>query len=1116
MVYIPRMLRTKLALSLLVLPSFLLACSQTSDGPTPSLASPITPKAVCNAGNAENAAVVTTVVIKSNEDSFSPMATNVLNNATAALPVVTLTASGKTIELKRVAFVSAREIQATIGATEALAAGTYDVTVTNPNGHTTTATASIKIVDPPTVSDVKIPASPVSAICSAVDTVVTIDGTGFRPEDGAVVELLDGSGNVVLKGEAADVKIVDGKTIQLTVRGATPGKVPPGVYSVRVSGTEGPPACTATKVAVLKVVAPPTVTKIDPVTVCSGGGQVVNLTGTGFAAGMTVDIGTTPVAPVTVTSDTASSFTSPPLAPAGSPYDLTVKVMDGCTFTQKGALTVVAGPRLDSIDPARGWSGIDTPVTLYGDGFVAGSTVFVRAGGASGADFPLIDVNIVSGTIIRGTVPKGGAPGGPYDVVVQPPTGCPAVLVKSFTIDKDPALTISKVTPPFGWKDDKTPITISGDKFVSTPRAYLVIPSLTPKSTALKSTAFVSPQSLTSLVQKGLPVGGPYDLDVINPDGGGGKLPAAFRVVDKPIPTIDNVSPAAGTTQADTAVTITGCNFRSPKVDLVSAAGALSPATVGTLTCAGAATCPGGTSVCTLSATIKSTGAATGAYLVRVTNPDESTYGEYSAFVITNPSSKLEEGFKAAKPLTLGRRSLSTVSGRINSASRFLYAIAGEQADGTALDSIEVAPLDLFGNTGTWYAQRNRLNTPRSGAVSFQRGGYVYVLGGTSTKGGTGGASPAGTPLDTVERAKILDLSDQPQVADPETVAGTLGKGTWLYMVSAIKDGAADPDNPDGETLPSDEIVVGFGVPGGVKLSWTAVAGAKSYRIYRTAAANGASQTEVLLKDGITGTTYTDTGSDAPVTPTVLPLRPGSTAVWLTQTQKLAHARFNAGATLGADPSGAVRVYLVGGHGSCGTGGNVTMNCWEAATISIDGKTLGAFAAGTTTMNVARERLGVGALGKDNGPPGYTGNQSFVLASGGLGVSGSASSIEYAAIDAGGALTWKGEPGAVYSPKSKDGSALGVANGFAFAFAGGSPGSYTASVKRGGPGIIASMSTGVLDLTGFSDAVANVIVPAGAGGVGRFGFTLESAYFYVVGGTTNDTDAITTVSQVIY
>ena len=34
--------------------------------------------------------------------------------------------------------------------------------------------------------------------------------------------------------------------------------------------------------------------------------------------------------------------------------------------------------------------------------------------------------------------------------------------------------------------------------------------------------------------------------------------------------------------------------------------------------------------------------------------------------------------------------------------------------------------------------------------------------------------------------------------------------------------------------------------------------------------------------------------------------------------------------------------------------------------------------------------------------------------------------------------------------------------------------------------------------------------------LGRMGVTLESAYFYVIGGSTNDTDAVGTVYQVNY
>ncbi|MBI2394222.1 MAG: IPT/TIG domain-containing protein [Deltaproteobacteria bacterium] len=1203
--------RSGVALSLLLVAA---GCSRKMDGPTPSIAPPLDPKAVCNASNAENAGVVTTVTIRSEQDSFSPMAVNVMDSPQLALPRVTLASSGRSIELQRVGFVTPREIKATLGADEKLAAGSYDVTITNPNDKAGTSVGVLKVVDPPAITGVKVPTAGSDTICNAIDNTLTVEGTGFRPEDGAVVEIVDAAGAVVLTGTATDVTVVSASSITLRIAGATPPKLAPGTYGVRVTGTEGPPACVGTMQGILKVVPPPTiasvqppstctevaatfkvvgtgfrtgatvlfgaiaptkttvvsdteiqatfdpktlpagevtvtvtnpevgdggkqcsatstakvvvfppptVSSLEPSTVCSGGGQTVTATGTGFHGAMSVTVGTTLATGVTAASDTSLSFVAPPLVASGSPYDVTVKIPEGCSFTFEKSLTVVAGPRMDSVEPAKGWNGIDNPITIYGESLPIGATLSLKGAASGGGDLVLIDV-VGTGTLIRATVPAGGAAGGPYDLVLTVPSGCGATLPKAFTIDATPSITVAKVTPPFGWKGDKTPITVTGDGFKSTPRAYLVIPSLTPKSQLLKSTAFVTAQSMSSIVPSGFPsttVGNEYDLNIINPDGGGGKLAKAFRVTDLPIPTIDNVAPAAGTTQANTSVTITGCNFRSPTVAVVSSSGALTSATAGTLSCTGPATCPSGTNVCTLQATIPSTTLATGAYLVRVTNPDESTYGEYSAFVNTNPSSKLETGFVVSKPLVTGRRSLETVSGRINAASRYLYAISGEQADGTVLDTLEVAPLDLFGTLGDWYVQRNKLTTRRSGHAVVQRGSFIYVLGGTSTTNGTGGVAPSGAPLDTIERAKILDLGDQPQVDDPVTEsAGTLAKGTWYYMVSAIKDAAADPDNPNGETLPSDEIIVTLGLNGSVKLTWKAVPGAKSYRVYRTALPNGASHTEVLLKDGLTGLTYTDTGVDT-VTSTVTPLRRGSTGLFVALTQKLARARFNASATIAPDAGGQLRVYVVGGHGSCsGAGAASTMNCWESTTLSNDGRTLGAFAAGATTMAVARERFGVGALSRENGPPGYTGTQAFVLASGGLGVGGAGASFEYASVDAGGALTWKTI--ADYAPKAKDGSDLGVANGGAFAFGGGSVTTtgalYSTSIKRAGPftisGSTLSLGTGAI----WSDATAAIPVPAGASGVGRFGFTLESAYFYVVGGTTNDTDAITSVSQVIY
>ena len=147
------------------------------------------------------------------------------------------------------------------------------------------------------------------------------------------------------------------------------------------------------------------------------------------------------------------------------------------------------------------------------------------------------------------------------------------------------------------------------------------------------------------------------DLAAINPDGGGGVIRGAFRVTRNPPPTITAVNPGAGTTQSPTTVTITGANFRSPEVTLRNAAGAT--VVTGTVRSATATS---------IEVTLP-TGASTpvGAYVVRVTNPDEMTFADFGSFVVTNPAEKLSP-FAAVTPLTTARRGHGVAASQIGRA----------------------------------------------------------------------------------------------------------------------------------------------------------------------------------------------------------------------------------------------------------------------------------------------------------------------------------------------------------------------------------------------------------------------------------------------------------------
>jgi len=671
-------------------------------------------------------------------------------------------------------------------------------------------------------------------------------------------------------------------------------------------------------------------------------------------------------------------------------------------------------------------------------------------------------------------------------------------------------VTISAVTPQFGAASSATAITITGAGFVSTPRVYVVSGGT---AVAATNAGFVSSTSVTATVPSGLAVG-TYDLAVVNPGECSATLPAAFKVAANPAPLVLSVSPAQGTTQNDANVTITGCYFQ-PNATLatVDEASTVVDQVVTAAPTAGAndARCNGGP-LYTMTGTIqtKTKAMSVGAHLVRVTNPTDATFGEYASFVVSNPSGNLVGEWTAAPSLVTGRRSLGATSARLDDASRFLYAIGGEDAAGNALASVEVAALDRFGKVGAWTKQKNELKTARSGLAVARHGLYLYAIGGTSSTNGTGSAEPSGAPLASIEQAKLLEPSGAPKLdsATASTASGALAKGTYYYRVAAVLDGT-DPLT-EGETLPSGVVAATLTAAGQVQLSWTppAVGTVASYRVYRTAAADSASGSEVLLETNVTGTTFTDTGADAPGSET--PMTLGSTGPWVSIAATLNHARLDTAATIAPDPNGDLYLYVVGGWGQCDAAPATAMSCYEVAQLSNGGAKLGAFTDGTTALARGRMRIGVDTMTAANGPSSFAANAgastAFVVVAGGKGASATANTSEYATVTAGGQLgAWASPTG---FSNERDGTQLIIANGYGYALFGGHPPAYSQTTDQSGVPTVTSTS---LTFPNWANAAANV-----ANKLGRHGAVAESAYFYVIGGTTNDTDALANVIQILH
>jgi hypothetical protein len=696
----------------------------------------------------------------------------------------------------------------------------------------------------------------------------------------------------------------------------------------------------------------------------------------------------------------------------------------------------------------------------------------------------------------------------------DPPPAPPADAGSDAASDADAAdacsgvVLLTSVTPQFAWKDGRTPITLIGNGFVPTPTVSLVTGTTV---TAIQHVAFVSSTSLTAVIPAGAVPSGTYDLRVTNPNGCGATIAGGMKVVDQQPPTVLSVEPSAGTNQNDVPVTILGCAFDpNATVATVSATGTLLTMPTPTSITAGPndERC-GGKPLYTMTAVIqtKTASLVPGAYLIRVTNPTPGTFGEYASFVVSNPAGNPGTP-EAATAFNVGRRQLALVAGRIDDANRYLYAIGGENAGGDALDSIEVAQVDRFGQLGKWALQRNKLPVALSGAAAVRWGEYIYVAGGTSSKNGTGSLGPTGTALGKVYRASILAPTGAPVLKDPPAfvTGGKLAKGSWYYKVAAI---TADGE----ESLASDEVVATLTEAGSVKLEWTAPTGPAptGYKIYRSTAADGVSQTELLLDTVGVVTTYTDDGSKTPDASAPY-LASGATSKWVEMTA-LGTARLDAAAAALRAPGGKAFLYVTGGWGTA------LLNTTEYAEIKDDG-TLGTFTTGPA-LKSARMRHGTQVLDKSTGPTdfgkdgGATSTTTFLVSAGGRGAASLDTdvSVEYAVIGSDGTPSaWSYAPGF----GERDALGFGIANGWFYAFVGaGINGSNINYVQTASSSQVSAI-TGTTFTLGSWNSTGTFLSGVANGKRGRIGVTAESAYFYLAGGTTNDADALTDVFRVLH
>jgi len=397
--------------------------------------------------------------------------------------------------------------------TPAGTAGAVTVTVTA-GGQSGSLASGFTYVGQPTVTGV----SPSSGSTSG-GTSVTITGTNFA------------SGSTVTFGSnaATNVTVVNSTTITATTPAASAGAV-----TVTVTNSLGQSGSLANGYT---YVVQPTVTAVSPNSGSTSGGTSVTITGTNFASGATVTLGSNSATNVTVVNSTTITATTP----AGSAGAVTVTVtLSGQSGSLASGFTYVAPPTVTAVSPSSGPTSGGASVTITGTNFASGATVSFGGNAAT-------NVTVVNGTTITATTPAGTA--GAVTVTVTNVGSLSGSSANGYTYTVQP--TVTSVSPTSGVTSGGTSVTITGTNFASGATVKF-------GSNSATNVAVVNGTTITATTPAG--TAGAVTVTV-TVGAQSGSLANGFTYIGQP--TVTAVSPNNGPVAGGTSVTITGTNFAS-------------------------------------------------------------------------------------------------------------------------------------------------------------------------------------------------------------------------------------------------------------------------------------------------------------------------------------------------------------------------------------------------------------------------------------------------------------------------------------------------------------------------------------------------------------------------
>lgn len=226
-------------------------------------------------------------------------------------------------------------------------------------------------------------------------------------------------------------------------------------------------------------------------------------------------------------------------------------------FNSNGSLAT--RPTISSAPSAISWNGsfaISTP-----DAANISSVVLMRPGAPTHSfdmEQRMVGMSFTagSGTLTVTAPPNGNiAPPGYYMIFLVNSSGVPSVakFSKLSSSGGNPAPTVNSISPTSGTVSGGTPVTISGTGFLSGASVSL-------GGTAATGVTVVNSTTITATTPSHS--AGSATVVVTNTDGQSGSKSSAFNYTN-PAPTVSSISPASGSVNGGSAVTITGTGFLS-------------------------------------------------------------------------------------------------------------------------------------------------------------------------------------------------------------------------------------------------------------------------------------------------------------------------------------------------------------------------------------------------------------------------------------------------------------------------------------------------------------------------------------------------------------------------